>query len=106
MSRLKHDYSVSAPVVDAFGGLKALEAVRDQVKGLDLPPCPFCGGEAVFVLGTMYTTPSVTVECSHCHGRTASVGPSYDYFTGTQTSIHDAVNDTARRWSRREHGAA
>lgn len=106
MSRLKYDYAREKHIVDALGGLEALEAVKAQAEGLDLPECPFCGGEAVVGLGSAYGQPTVTVECSRCHTSTVHSGPSYNYITETMTSMRDAVESVARRWSRRKDGAA
>lgn len=101
MSRLKYDYSTAARIVEALGGLDALEAVKEQVAPLDLPPCPFCGGEAVVALGNAYGRPTATVECSHCHSRTLFMTPGYDHLTGAHTKMRDAINDAALRWSMR-----
>lgn len=99
MSRLKYDYSTTAHVVDALGGLDALEAFKKQVAPLELPPCPFCGGEAVVALGSAYGHPMATVECVRCHSRTLFMTPGYNYLTGTQSTMRDAINDAVQRWS-------
>ena len=101
MSHLVHDYTKDKHVVAALGGLSILESIEAQVETLDLPPCPFCGGEAMVGLGLAYGQPFVVVECSRCHCRTVSTMPRYNYFTGEQTDIHDAINAAARRWSMR-----
>ena len=106
MSRLKYDYSTTTHVVDALGGLEALEAVKAQVEGLELPCCPFCGGEAVVALGSAYGQPAVAVECDRCHASTVRTGPSYDYLTGQMTGIEEAVANAARRWSKRKEETA
>lgn len=106
MSRFKHDYTFAAHVVKALGGVDALGEVKAQVEGLEFPCCPFCGGEAVVGLGSAYGQPTVVVECSRCHASTVRTGPSFNYVTGTMTTMHDAINSAARRWSRREGGAA
>lgn len=101
MSRLVHDYTKDKHVVEAFGGLSVLESVEAQVETLDLPPCPFCGGEPMVAMGQIYGHPFVAVECSCCHCRTVSTGPNYNYLTGVQTDIHDAIGTAAQRWSKR-----
>lgn len=101
MSKLKYNYSTTAHVVDAFGGLEALEAVKAQVETLNLPDCPFCGGESVVALGSALGQPTVAVECCRCHIRTIPFGPGYDYITETIRTMHDAINAAAHRWSRR-----
>lgn len=106
MSRLKYDYAKERHIVDALGGLEALEAVNAQVEGLALPDCPFCGGEAVVALGTAYGQPTVRVECTRCYSSTGRVGPGYNFLTGVITNMRDAVNDAARRWSRRKEHIA
>lgn len=105
MSKLKYDYATTGHVVGALGGLEALEAVKTQVEALNLPACPFCGGEAVVVLGSAFGQPTVAVECCRCHIRTISFGPSYDYVTETMRTMHDSINTAARQWCQRE-GAA
>ena len=105
MGRLKYDYSKERHIIDALGGQEALKEIKTQVEMLELPACPFCGSEAVVGLGSAYGQLTVAVECSRCHSRTVFSEPSYNYLTGRQTTIHDAVDDVARRWSRRE-GAA
>lgn len=101
MSRLVHDYTKDKHVVEAFGGLSVLESVEGQVETLELPSCPFCGGEPMVGLGQIYGHPFVVVECSCCHCRTVSTAPHYNYLTGVQTDIHDAISTAAQRWSKR-----
>lgn len=101
MSRLKYDYSKDHHAVETLGGLEALEAVKEQVATLDLPPCPFCGGEAVVGLWSSYGQPAAAVECAHCHSRTVTGGASYNYLTERQSTLEDAINTAAQRWSMR-----
>ena len=101
MSHLVHDYTKDKHVVAALGGLSILESIEAQEETLDLPPCPFCGGEAMVGLGLAYGQPFVVVECSCCHCRTVSTAPHYNYLTGVQTDIHDAISTAAQRWSKR-----
>ena len=68
--------------------------------GLDLPACPFCGGEAVVGLGSAYGQPTACVECDRCH--TVLSLPGYNYLTGKMTNIHDAIETAARSWARHE----
>lgn len=106
MSSLKYDYAKERHIVDALGGLEALEAVKAQVEGLELPDCPFCGGEAVVALGAAYGQPTVRVECDQCHASAVLCTPGYNFLTRVTTDMHDAVNDAARRWSRRKEHIA
>lgn len=106
MSRLKYDYSGEKHLVATLGGPAVLEAVKAQVEGVDIPACPFCGGEAVVELGMMFTLSCVSIECSHCHNRTMRVATGVDVLTQKSVSIHDAVANAIRRWSRRKESAA
>ena len=105
MSRLKHDYSTARNVVDGLGGLEVLEAVKEQVRALDLPTCPFCGGEAIVGLGSIYSLPCASVECGTCHNMTLRIPTGLNLFSGQHEDIHDVVRKAALRWSRREGGA-
>lgn len=102
MSRLKYDYANEQHVVDALGGLEALEAVQSQVEGLSLPKCPFCGGGAVVALTSMHTYPGAYIECSCCHNRTLRFDAAMDGRTMKPLGIHEVILAAAQRWSRRE----
>ena len=106
MSRLKYDYSTTRHIIEAFGGLKALETVTAQVEGLTLPSCPFCGGEAVVALGSTFAYPTASIECNHCHNGTLRMAAARDAITMEPQNIHDVLQEVARRWSRRREDIA
>lgn len=106
MSYLKYDYRTTAHVVDALGGLEALEAVEHRVEALTLPACPFCGEEAVVALGSMCAVPYALIECRRCHGGTLRISAGYDLFKERNTTIFDALARAVARWSRREGAAS
>lgn len=89
MSHIKYDYRTTAHVVDALGGLKALEEVEHQVEALTLPVCPFCGGEAVVALGSMCAIPYALIECRRCHGGILRISAGYDLFRERKRSIRN-----------------
>ena len=106
MSTLKYDYSAVRHVVEALGGVMALEAVKAQVEALELPACPHCGGEAVVALTSMHTYPSAYIECRHCHNRTLRMDAAFDGFTMQPITIREAIQKAAQCWSRRVGGMA
>lgn len=105
MSQFKYDYMREKHVIKYVGGSEVLEAAKAQVEALELPPCPFCGSEAVVVLGQMYGSPVASVECSHCHVRTVPIGPGYDYLAQEVRTMQDSICGVARRWTMRTEAA-
>lgn len=98
---LAQDYSVSHNMAAVFGGAGGLQNISKYVKSLEIDKCPFCGHDAFLVLQSQYGTPAVAVECSYCHCRTVTSGPSYNYLTAKYTDIHDAIDGVQGRWNRR-----
>lgn len=98
---LAHDYSVSHNMAAAFGGAGGLQSITRYAKTLEVNSCPFCGHTACLVLQDQFGAPAVAVECSHCHCRTVTSGPSYNYLTAKYTDIYDAINEVQGRWNRR-----
>ena len=109
MSRLKHslrEYATSKPIVEALGGLDVLAEEAKHVAALNIPSCPFCGGEAVVTLGALYTLPAVSVECDHCHNGATRFTAGFDLLTQEHEDIFRATDKAVARWSMRKEATA
>ena len=103
---LAHDYSADKYRTEAFGGASGLQRIKQYAETIKAQSCPFCGHSASLILQSEYGAPAVAVECSYCHCRTTTSGPSYDYLSGKFADIYEAIQSVAGRWNCRKDGLA
>ena len=64
---------------------------------IELKPCPFCGGEAAFLV----TEYGLCVKCKKCYNRTAWASHK-DFTLSEWQDGENIVEEVAKRWNRRQ----
>lgn len=98
--RMRSDYTDSPVYLKNFGPDKLHEA-QEAAAATTAPACPFCGTEAVFVLGNLYGKNYAAIQCPCCGVRTSQVFMGFNQITGETLTISDVFTRLAEIWSRR-----
>lgn len=75
------------------------------MKEIELKPCPFCGGEAIFKERHIYIDKGYVVECVQCGARTTVVLVDHPKFTAdgldesTRYTEEQAKEKAAEKWN-------
>lgn len=94
--KFAEDYAARIP--DLCGELKQLEK---DAAGTTVPGCPFCGGEAVIKLGTVYReNVMLSIACSSCGVQTKN-HITGKVWTGDVFTLSDVLARAVAVWSRR-----
>ena len=82
----------------------ALASVKHHAEALNLPSCPFCGGEAQVCLGVINCTFHVVIRCGRCGSMTGSIDAGSHEPSELRPwaeNVRTAITAAAVRWSRR-----
>ena len=74
------------------------------ITGVELKPCPFCGGKAEIKEGNSYWVPCVYTHCTECGTTLRKVPVEHTIYTqGKQIRLtkEQAMQKTANEWNRR-----
>lgn len=89
-------------------GQTVLKEVKRYAEALELPFCPFCGGDAEVGLGPLDKMPYVLIRCSKCYCMTKLINAGYHEPEGNSdpkfwgANVREAITAAAARWSRRQ----
>lgn len=85
----------------------ALASIKHHAEALELPSCPFCGGEAQVCLGVINCTAHVLIRCSRCGSSTRAIDAGTHEPQSSRErqqwgqNVRAAITAAAVRWSRR-----
>lgn len=108
MSRFLHKYGRE------MLGKAGLNEVKRYAESLELPSCPFCGGEPEVILGASESSelydlmPLVMIRCSRSHCMTNLINAGYHEPEGNSDpklwgeNVKVAMTALAAKWSRRQ----
>ena len=108
MGKFLHQYGS-----EMLGQVK-LREVRRYAEFLELPSCPFCGGEPEVILGASERSelydlmPLVMIRCSQCHCTTNFINAGYHEPEGNSDpklwgeNVKVALTELATKWRRRQ----
>lgn len=95
------DYAVMNPEFQVNPGPEAMAKLSEEVAAVEVPACPFCGGEAAIQLGSMYRQVILlAVTCSACGARSKMLAPGQTW-TGKTVTLSDVLAQAVELWSRR-----
>ena len=95
------DYAVMNPEFQKNPGPEAMAKLFEEVAAAEVPPCPFCGGEAKIKLGSMYRQVILlAVTCSACGAQSKMLAPGKTW-TGKTVTLSDVLAQAVELWSRR-----
>lgn len=98
--KMRSDYTNSPVYLRNFGPDKLHEA-QEAAAATTTPPCPFCGTEAVFLLGNLWGKNYAAIQCPCCGVCTDKVFMGFNQITGETLTVSDVFARLAEVWSRR-----
>lgn len=98
--KLAKNYIVDPYFLEQLGA-EALAQLDKEAAGMDVPSCPFCGGDAEIEIGFVYQNfPVLAVACSSCGIGTKRLMQG-QMANGKYYSLTDRLNQAADMWRRR-----